>query len=121
MIVVTASCFVLSGFFIIMAVIFALLKEKGAILMAGFNDFSKEKRSGYDQKRIVSDTRNKCLLWSAVLLVGGALSFFVRFYFGIAALVVFLILVCKDIKFDADKAFEKYKFPVATEIGDSGE
>ena len=98
----------LCGSFIIIAVVFVLLKEKGVKLMAGFNDFSKEKQALYDRKKIVSDTKNSLLVWSAVLLVGGLLSFF-SFYFGIVGGVVWLVLFCKNVKFDADKAFEKYK------------
>lgn len=102
-------CFTLSGTFIIMGLVFALLKEKGAVLMAGFNMFSKEKREQYDKKRISGDMRNKLFIWSAILLVGGLAAYFISFYFGIAALTIWIVLCFKDIKFDADKAFEKYK------------
>ena len=102
-------CFILSGCFALMAALFAILKEKGAVLMAGFNDFSKEKRELYDKKRISADARNMLFLWAAVLLVGGLLSYFISFYCGISAGVIWLILCFKELKFNADKAFEKYK------------
>ena len=104
-------CLVLCGSFGIMAVIFTLLKEKGAVLITGFNEFSgvtKEKREQYDQKRMSRDMRNAFILWSAVLLIGGLLSLF-SFYFGIAAGIIWLILCFKDIKWDTEKAFEKYR------------
>jgi predicted PurR-regulated permease PerM len=99
----------LSGSFLIIGVIFALLKEKGAILMAGFNSFSKEKRDTYDKKLISEDARNMFFIWTAVTLVGGLLAYFVSFYLGIIACILWLILVFKEVKFDIDKAFEKYR------------
>lgn len=97
----------LCGLFIILAIIFTLLKERGAILIAGFNSFSKEKRALYDQGEIAKDTRNSLVLWSAVLLVGGLLSF-VSFWFGIGSGVVWIVLFFKNFSADADKAFAKY-------------
>jgi hypothetical protein len=94
-----------------MAIVFALLKEKGAALISGFNSFSgfsKEKREQYDQARMVRDVRNSCILWSVVLLFGGLLSFF-SFYFGMVAGVVWLVLFFKNVKWDSEKAFEKYR------------
>lgn len=101
-------CFLLSGSLLIMALVFAVLKEKGAVLMAGFNTFSKEKRELYDCKKISKDSRNNFLIQGTVLLAGGFLSF-VSFYFGIAAGIAWLVLLFKDFSLDADKAFEKYR------------
>lgn len=102
-------CVILSGSFLIMGVVFALLKEKGAMLMAGFNMFSKEKRTGYDQRKISKDMRNMCFLWAVIILIGGLLSYFISFYFAIIACVIWVVLFFREVKFDADKAFEKYR------------
>lgn len=52
------ACLTLGIFFLIFSICFAILKEKGAILVSGFNSFSKAEREKYDQKRISLDMRN---------------------------------------------------------------
>jgi len=95
--------------FLIIAVIFALMKEKGAMLISGFNTLSKEKRNKYDIKRMSKDMRNLLLLWSAIFFIGSTLSHFINFYFSIAAFILWLILFFREVKSDPEKAFGKYK------------
>lgn len=52
------ACLTLGIFFLVFSICFAILKEKGAILVSGFNSFSKAEREKYDQKRISLDMRN---------------------------------------------------------------
>jgi hypothetical protein len=95
-----------------MAVVFALLKEKAAKMISGFNEFSgfdEEKRAGYDQERMSRDMRNRLLLWAAVLFIGGVLSLLFSSSFAIGAYVVWLILLFKDVHLDEEKAFGKYR------------
>ena len=49
------ACLTLGIFFLVFSICFAILKEKGAILVSGFNSFSKAEREKYDQKRISLD------------------------------------------------------------------
>lgn len=51
-------CVAVSIIFWIMAVLFAVLKEKGAILIAGFNTMPKEQRERYDKAQMSKDMRN---------------------------------------------------------------
>lgn len=102
-------CLGSSVIFIIMAIAFALLKEKGAMLISGFNTLSKEKREQYDKRKMSADMRNSLLLWSTILFIGGVLSYLISFYFAIGALVVWIVLFFKEVKLDTEKAFNKYR------------
>lgn len=46
----TIICLLLAVVFGMISMIFALLKEKGAMLISGFNTLSKEEQANYDQK-----------------------------------------------------------------------
>ena len=99
----------LAVLFGIIAIIFALLKEKGAILISGFNTMPKEEREKYDQKKMSIDMRNSLFLWSIILFSGAILAYFISKYFAAVAIVTWLIIFLKDVHIDAEKAFEKYK------------
>ena len=105
----TGICLVLAVVFVICSIIFALLKEKGAILISGFNTLSKEEREKYDKKKMSIDMRNSFFIWSIILSMGVILSYFVSDYFGIVALIIWLILFLKEVHLTAEKAFGKYK------------
>jgi hypothetical protein len=104
-----AICAVMIIPLLILAVIFAALKGKAAIILNGFNDFSKEERAKYDTARISKDYRNNFLIWAGVFAVGAVLSYFISGYFVILTVVVWLVLVLKDSSLDPEKAFAKYK------------
>jgi len=103
------ACFALGFILSILAVIFALMKEKGAILISGFNFFTKEERKQYDEKKMSEDMRNQLALWAILFLGGGLLSYFLSFYLGIVTFIIWFILFIKEVKLDRNKAFEKYK------------
>ncbi|MDM0600560.1 DUF3784 domain-containing protein [Clostridium perfringens] len=103
------ACLTLGIFFLIFSICFAILKEKGAILVSGFNSFSKAEREKYDQKRISLDMRNSFFLWAMILFIGALFSYFVSQYCAIIAFIICLILFFKDVHISATKAFEKYK------------
>ncbi len=102
-------CLLMGGSLLILAGIFALLREKGAILMSGFNSLPKAEREKYDQAKISKDMRNNLLIWSIIFLVGAIFSYFTSPYFAIIAFVVWLILLIKEMHFSVEKAFGKYK------------
>jgi hypothetical protein len=93
----------------ILAIIFTLLKEKGAMLISGFNTIPKEEREIYDKVKICSDMRNSFVIWSGILLIGAILSYFINKYFAGFAFIIWLILFFKDVHIDTNKAFGKYK------------
>ena len=103
------ACLTLGIFFLVFSLCFAILKEKGAILVSGFNSFSKAEREKYDQKRISLDMRNSFFLWAMILFIGALFSYFISSYFAIPAFIIWLILFFKDVHISATKAFEKYK------------
>lgn len=102
-------CSLLGGLFLLMCLLFAALKEKAAMLISGFNTLPREKRALYDTARMSRDQRNSFLLWAAVLAAGAALSLLVSQYCAIAAFAVWLILFFREVYFDVEKAFEKYR------------
>jgi uncharacterized membrane protein len=102
-------CTIFAVAFLLFALLFAVLKEKGAMLISGFNTMSKAQREQYDKAKMVQDQRNALLLWALVFAVGAVLSYFVTQYAAIAAFIVWFILFFKDVHLDAKKAFEKYK------------
>ncbi len=104
-------CLILAVFFGIITIIFALLKEKGAILISGFNTMPKEERENYDKKKMSIDMRNSLFLWSIILFSGAILAHFISKYCAIIAIVIWLILFFKDVHIDSEKAFGKYRKP----------
>ncbi|MBQ8943740.1 MAG: DUF3784 domain-containing protein [Clostridia bacterium] len=92
----------------IFGILFAVLKEKSAKLVSGFNSMPKEKQEKYDKAYIARDMRNQCFVRSAIMLAGAILSLFVSKYMAIPAFVIWLVLFLKQVHFDSDKAFEKY-------------
>ncbi|GAA0070944.1 hypothetical protein UT300003_24680 [Clostridium sardiniense] len=102
-------CLVLAIIFLIVSIIFAVLKEKATIIISGFNSFSKEKRERYDKKKMSIDMRNSFLLWAIILFLGAILSYFISNYFAIIAIIIWVILFIKDVHIDPEKAFRKYR------------
>ena len=105
----TMTCIIMAGFFLIFAIIFALLKEKGAMLISGFNTLPKEQREKYDKLSMSKDMRNLCFVWCILFVVGGVLSYIVSKYVTIIAFVIWLFFFIREVHFDPEKAFGKYK------------
>ena len=103
-------CGILAIPFLILGVLFAIFQEKAAKFVSGFQSLPKEEQSLYDKASISRDMRNQCFLWSAIMLIGAGLSYFLTPYMAIPALVIWLILFFQQVHLDAHKAFEKYLF-----------
>jgi hypothetical protein len=95
--------------FLLFAVLFTILKEKGAMLVSGFNTMPKEERALYDAAKLSKDQRNAFLLWAIILGVGAVLAYCLTQYIAILAFVVWLVVFFKDVHLDSEKAFGKYK------------
>ena len=94
------SCGVLVIPFAITGILFGIFKEN--------NTLSEEEQDLYDKAYISRDIRNQCFTWSAIMLIGAVLSYFVTPYMAILAYIVWLVLFFKDVHWDNHKAFEKY-------------
>ena len=57
-------CISMCAFFAVSAVLFALLKEKGAMLISGFNTMTREQREKYDKLKMSADMKNSFLSWA---------------------------------------------------------
>jgi hypothetical protein len=102
-------CVLLGGLFAIFATLFALLKEKGAMLISGFIFLPKEERDKYDQARLCRNRRNAFFVWAVIFGIGAIASFFLTQYAAAVAFIVWLILFFKDFHLDSAKAFQKFK------------
>lgn len=96
--------------FLFLALVFTILKEKGAVLISGYNSMSKEERELYDKARMSKDQRNLFLSWALILSLGSVLSYIFSQYIAILAFIVWLIVFFRDVQLDDEKAFGKYKF-----------
>lgn len=102
-------CGILCVVFLLFALLFTLLKEKGAMLVSGFNSMPKEERALYDMAKISQDQRNAFLIWAIILGIGAVLSYCFTQYIAILSVVVWLVVFFKDVHLDTEKAFGKYR------------
>lgn len=102
-------CGIFSLFFLLLALLFTVLRGKAAMLVSGFNTLTKDKRSQYDHEKMAADQRNTFLLWAAIQGAGALLAHFISPFLATAAFVAWLILFFRDVHWDAEKAFSKYK------------
>lgn len=103
------TCFMMGGLFLIGAVIFGLLKEKGAVLISGFNTLPKQEQKKYDQSKMSKDMRNAFIYWCIIWLVGAIFSYLITPYMAIISLIVWFIFFFKDVHLNPEKAFNKYR------------
>lgn len=102
-------CSLMSLFFLILGFIFAVLKEKATCLISGFNFKSKEERSNYNLKQMSLDHRNLFAFWALLFFIGSILSLLFSPIFSILTFGLWLVLFFKEVHFDDEKAFGKYK------------
>lgn len=95
--------------FLLLALVFTILRGKAAILISGFNTLPKERRERYDREKMSMDQRNTFLVWAVILGIGAVLSYFISQYMAIIAFIVWLVVFFKDVHVDEEKAFGKYK------------
>ena len=100
------GCTILALLFLILGIVFALLKEKGADYVSGFNTLNHPEK--YDKAYISRDMRNQCFIYFVILSIGAILSYFLSAYIALTALLVWLIIFFHNFNLDAEKAFEKY-------------
>lgn len=100
------ACLVLVILFLIIGIVFALLKEKGAYFVSGFRTLNHPEK--YDKAYISLDMRNQCFTYALILFLGAILSYFISAIIAIPAYVIWVIVFFKSVHLDAEKAFEKY-------------
>lgn len=100
------ACIVLAILFLIMGIIFFLLKEKGAKYVSGFSTLNHPEK--YDKAYISLDMRNQCFIYALILFLGAILSYFISNYIAIPTYIIWGIVFFKSVHLDAEKAFEKY-------------
>ena len=97
---------ILEIFFLILVIMFALLKEKGAQFVSGFRILNHPEK--YDKANISRDMRNQCFIYFVILSIGAVLSNFISSYIAIPTYIIWTIIFFKSVHLDAEKAFEKY-------------
>lgn len=68
------ACIILAVLFLIIGIVFALLKEKGAKYVSGFRTLNHPEK--YDKAYISLDMRNQCFTYALILFLGAILSYF---------------------------------------------
>lgn len=101
-------CIALGSGFALLTLVFEIMKENAAKLVAGFNDLPKKEQERYDKARMIKDMRNDFIIWTIVMLVGAIGSYVVSSFVAIIAYIIWLILFFKNFHWDARKAFAKY-------------
>ena len=95
--------------FFIFGLIFAISKEKGASLIAGYNFKPKEERKKYNEKQMSKDMRNTFFIYSLIFLVGTVATYiWGKIWFWIS-FIIWLIYFFKNFHIDDEKAFGKYR------------
>lgn len=99
-------CLVLAILFLVIGIIFSLLKEEGAKYVSGFSTLNHPEN--YDKASISLDMRNRCFTHALILFLGAILSYFMSAIIAIPTYVIWGIVFFKSVHLDAEKAFEKY-------------
>ena len=100
------ACIVLAILFLLMGIIFSLLKEKGAKYVSGFSTLNHPEK--YDKASISLDMRNQCFTYALILFLGAILSYFISAIIAIPTYIIWGVVFFKSVHLDAEKAFEKY-------------
>lgn len=100
------TCIILAVLFLVLGIIFALLKEKGAYFVSGFRTLNHPEK--YDKAYISRDMRNQCFIYFVILSIGAILSYFLSAYIAIPTYIIWAIVFFKSVHLDTEKAFEKY-------------
>ena len=100
------ACIILAVLFLILGIIFALLKENGAQFVSGFRTLNHPEN--YDKASISLDMRNQCFTYALILFLGAILSYFISAIIAIPTYVIWGIVFFKSVHLDGEKAFEKY-------------
>lgn len=100
------ACIILAVLFLVLGIMFALLKEKGAYFVSGFRTLNHPEK--YDKAYISRDMRNQCFIYFVILSIGAILSYFISAVISIPTYIIWAIVFFKSVHLDAEKAFEKY-------------
>ncbi len=105
------ACIIMVPCFWLLALFFALGRERAADWLSGFHSLPEEERAKYDRARMARDERNASLLWGAVMLLGALGARWITGWAALAAYGVWLALFFRDVHWDIEKAFGKYRLP----------
>lgn len=100
------ACITLAVLFLVLGIMFALLKEKGAYFVSGFRTLNHPEK--YDKAYISRDMRNQCFIYFVILSIGAILSYFISAVISIPTYIIWAIVFFKSVHLDVEKAFEKY-------------
>ena len=84
------ACIILVVLFLVLGILFAILKEKGAYFVSGFRTLNHPEK--YDKASISLDMRNQCFTYSLILFLGAILSYFISAIIAIPTYVIWGIV-----------------------------
>lgn len=100
---------IMAGLFGLLGMIFLIFKEKACGLISGYNFKSRKEREEYDEVSLSKDERNFFFICAIIFLIGAVISIFIGPLSFWIAFVVWLVYFFKNVHFDSEKAFAKYK------------
>lgn len=112
------ACIVMVPCFWLLALFFAVGRERAANWLSGFHGLSKEEKAKYDRARMARVERNACFLWGLIMLLGAGAALWITGWAALAAYGIWMVLFFRDVHLDTDRAFEKYKLPESQEEPD---
>lgn len=101
-------CGLMGLLFLVVALIFMVLKGKATKLISGYNFKTKEERKLYDNDKMSRDFKNMLLLWSFIFILGALLSLFISQFLAVPVFIIWLVLFFRNVHFD-DQEYEKYR------------
>lgn len=102
-------CLIMAGLFFLLALIFALLGEKGAKLIISFGTLPAERRQEYNQQKMSADMRDTLLVWGFVFAAGGLLSYVLTAWASVLSFLVWIVLFIKEALWKPEKKFDQYR------------
>lgn len=105
----TIICLTGAIIFGLLALIFAIIKEKGAKFLPEFKKIPKSEIEKYDIKKMSLDIRDEFINWAGILLIGSVLSHSIDSIYGIIAFFLWLIIFIVKLFSSSKSNLEKYK------------
>lgn len=105
----TIVCLLGTIIFGLLALVFAMIKEKGAKFSPEYKKIPKNEIKKYDIKKMSLDIRDEFINWAGILLIGTLLSYFIDDIYGIIAFCLLIIIFLVKFLSNSKNNLEKYK------------
>lgn len=105
----TIVCLIGTIIFGLLALIFVIIKDKGAKFSPEYKKIPKNEVKKYNIKKMSLDIRDEFINWAGILLIGTLLSYFIDGIYGIIAFTLWFIIFIVKLFSNSKDNLEKYK------------